>query len=201
MAFTNYTSLQAAIVSTLHRSDLNAAVPDFIALAEDKLNKRLRLRAMESRVTSSVSSEYVSLPDGFLALRNFQLNTTPKTRLEYATPDWLDAHYPSGNGTGRPIFYSLVGGLIQLAPVPDGTYTAEMDFYKKLDIATDSTNWLLSNAPRCYYYGALMEAAAFLVNDKRVAVWASLLETAIKEVDTADASDRFPAFGLQIRVA
>jgi hypothetical protein len=201
MAFTNYTTLQAAVISTLHRADLAAAVPDFIALAEDKLNRRLRLRAMESRVTSSISSEYSSLPDGFLSMRNFQLNTTPKTRLEYATPDWLDAKYPSGATTGRPIFYTLVGGQIQLAPAPDGTYTAEMDFYEKLDIATDLTNWLLENAPRCYYYGALMEASAYLVNDKRVQVWGSLLETAIREVETADSNDRFPAFGLQIRVA
>lgn len=199
MSFTNYTTLQAAIVSALHRADLSATVPDFIALAEDKLNKRLRLRAMESRVTSSVSSEYVALPDGFLAMRNFQLNTTPKTRLEYATPELLDARYPSGNGSGQPVFYSLVGGQIQLAPSPDTTYTAEMDFYEKLDIATDLTNWLLENAPRCYYYGALMEAAAFLVNDKRVPMWSQLLETAINEVENADKSDRFPAFGLQMR--
>lgn len=199
MAFTNYTTLQAALVSALHRADLASVVPDFISLAEDKLNKRLRLRAMESRVTASVSSEYVALPDGFLALRNFQLNTTPKTRLEYAAPEWLDARYPSGNGSGKPLFYSLVGGQIQLAPTPDSTYTAEMDFYEQFDIATDSTNWLLTNAPRCYYYGALMEAAAYLVNDKRVPMWAQFLETAINEVEGADKSDRFPAFGLQMR--
>lgn len=199
MALTNYTTLQAALISTLHRSDLATAVPDFITLAEDKLNKRLRLRAMESRVTASVSSEYLSLPTGFLAMRNFQLNSSPRQRLEYATPEYLDARYPDSATTGMPRFYTLVGGEIQLAPVPDGTYTAELDFYEKLDIATDSTNWLLTNAPRCYYYGALMEAAAFLVNDKRVPMWSQMLETAIREVEGADQRDRFPDFGLQMR--
>jgi hypothetical protein len=199
MSLSNYTNLQAAIVSALHRSDLNTSVPDFITLCEDKLNKRLRLRGMENRVTASVSSEYTSLPDGFLAMRNFQLNTTPRTRLEYATPEWLDAQYPDSSSTGQPKFYTLVGGEIQLAPVPDGTYTAEMDFYEKLDIATDSTNWVLTNAPRVYYYGALMEAAAFLVNDKRVPMWAQMLETAIQELERADKGDRFPDFGLQMR--
>jgi hypothetical protein len=199
LSFTNYTTLQAAIVSALHRSDLNTSVPDFIALAEDKLNKRLRLRAMESRQQASVSSEYIALPTGFLAMRNFQLNTSPRQRLEYATPEYLDARYPDSATTGRPLFYTLVGGEIQLAPVPDSTYTAELDFYEKLDIATDSTNWVLSNAPRVYYYGALMEAAAFLVNDKRVPLWAQMLETAIREVEDADKRDRFPDFGLQMR--
>jgi hypothetical protein len=199
MAFTNYATLQEAVSTALHRADLSASVPDFIALAEDKLNKRLRIRPMENRVTSSVSAEYVSLPTGFLAMRNFQLNTSPTTRLEYAPPEWLDVNYPTGSGTGKPKFYTFVGGEIQLAPAPGGEYTAEIDFYEKWDIATDSTNWLLTNAPRCYYYGALMEAAAFLVNDKRVPMWAQMLETAIREVDIADSNDRFPTTGLQIR--
>jgi hypothetical protein len=199
VSLNTYTNLQAAIVSALHRADLASSVPDFIALAEDKLNKRLRLASMENRVTASVSSEYVALPDGFLALRNFQLNTTPRQRLEFATPEWLDVRYPNSGATGRPKFYALIGGEIQLAPVPDATYTAEMDFYKKFDIATDSTNWLLTNAPRCYYYGALMEASAFLRNDKRVPIWAQLLESAIAEVDNSDESDQFPDYGLQMR--
>jgi hypothetical protein len=199
MSLSNYTNLQAAIKSALHRSDLDVAIPDFIALAEDKLNKRLRLRAMESRAQASVSSEYLALPDGFLSMRNFQLNTSPRQRLEYATPEYLDARYPDSTSTGKPVFYTLVGGEIQLAPVPDSTYTAELDFYEKLDLATDATNWLLTNAPRCYYYGALMEAAAFIKNDQRVPMWAQMLETAIREVEDADKRDRFPDFGLQMR--
>lgn len=199
MAFTSYTTLQQALKSALHRSDLDSSIPDFISLCEDKLNKRLRLRSMESRVTASIGSEYVALPDGFLAMRNFQLNTTPRTRLEYATPEWLDVRFPNGASTGRPAFYTLVGGEIQLAPIPDTAYTAEMDFYKKLDLATDSSNWVLENAPRCYYYGSLMEASTFLVNDKRAMVWGQLFENAINEVERADDRDQFPDSGLQMR--
>lgn len=199
MSLSTYTNLQTALIAALHRSGLSTNVPDFITLAEDKLNKRLRLRGMRTRVTSSVNSEYVALPTGFLAAANFQVNTSPRTRLEYATPEWLDIKFPDSSATGTPEFYTFSGGEIQLAPVPDTTYTLEMDYYKKLDLATDSTNWLLTNAPRCYYYGALMEAAAFLVNDKRVPMWGMLLETALKEVETADDMDEQPAFALQVR--
>jgi hypothetical protein len=199
MSFSNYTTLQAAIVAALHRSDLNTAVPDFIALAEDKLNKRLRLRAMENRQQASVSSEYLALPTGFLAMRNFQLNSSPRQRLEYATPEYLDARYPDSTSTGRPVFYTLVGGEIQLAPVPDTTYTAEIDFYEKFDIATDTTNWLLTNAPRTYYYGAMAEAARYMKDDKRSAQWEQLFEMAVSDVERADQRDRFPDFGLQMR--
>jgi hypothetical protein len=59
---------------------------------------------------------------------------------------------------------------------------------------------VLTNAPRVYYYGALMEAAAHLKNDKRVPMWAGMLEAAIREVEVADSGDRFPG-GLQMRAA
>lgn len=199
MSLSNYTNLQAAIKSALHRADLDTAIPDFITLAEDALNKRLRLRGMENRVTASVSSEYVALPTDFLAMRNFQLNSSPRQRLEYATPEFLDAQYPDSTSTGKPAFYTFVGGEIQLAPIPDGTYTAEMDYYQKLDIATDSTNWVLTNAPRTYYTGALMEAYLYLKDDKRASYWSQRFEQAIAEVERADKGDRFPDFGLQIR--
>ena len=199
MSLTTYTELKASIASTLHRADLAGAIPDLITLAEDKLNKRLRIRAMESRVTADADSEYIALPDGFLAMRNLQVNTTPRIRLEYASPEWLDVKFPDSSETGTPAFYSFVGGEIQLAPVPSGSFTLEMDFYKRWDLATDSTNWLLLNAPRCYYYGALMEAAPYMKDDKRVPMWKELLEGAIDEVSNADSKDRLPSFGLQIR--
>lgn len=201
MSLSNYTNLQTAVANALHRSDLTSVIPDFITLAEDKLNKRLRIRGMETRVNTTVTAgtEYVALPDGFLSAKNFQVNTSPRMRLEYASPEWLDVNFPSPTNTGSPKFYSFVGGQIQLAPVTDGTYTLELDYYQKLDIATDSTNWVLTNAPRVYYYGALVEAALYIKDDKRVALWGALLENAIKEIERADDMDDLPAFGLQIR--
>ena len=199
MAFTNYTTLQSAIENALHRSDLDSSIPDFIAICEAKLNKKLRLRALETRVTSSVTTEYVALPTGFLSIRNIQLNTEPKVRLEYVTPDYIDLNYPDSS-TGKPKFYTIVGGEIQLAPPPDGTYTVEMSYFKKLDLATDSTNWVLTNSPDVYYYGSLLEAAAYLKNDKRIPIWSSLFEKAVSELELADRNDRLPiGGGLQMR--
>lgn len=199
MSLDTYANLKTAVATALHRSDLAAAVPDFITLCEDRLNKRLRVRGMESRVTASITGEYVALPTGFLSMKNFQLNTTPRTPLNYATPDYLDLRYPDTTKSGTPKFFSFVGGQIQLAPVPDTTYTAELDFYKKLDIATDSTNWVLTNAPRCYYYGALMEAALYTKDDKRAANWSSLFERALDEIELGDDYDQIPDGDLVIR--
>lgn len=198
MAISTYTELQTAVENWLDRDDLDSRIPEFIALAEDTINKRLRIRAMETRVTATVSSEYVSLPTGFLEMRNFQLNTSPKQVLRFVTPEYIDTFW-AGSTTGKPKVFTFVGGEIQVAPSPDGSYTAEMDYYKKWDIATDSTNWLLTNAPSVYLYGSLLQAEPFLKNDKRVPMWEQRFEKALMDVEVADKRERWSGNSLAIR--
>lgn len=166
MAITNYTQLKSSIASWLARSgdtDLDAVIPDFITLAEVRINRELRLRAMEDRIVGTVSTEFIALPTGFLEMRLFQLNTDPITRLEYVSPDWLARTVNSSN-TGQPRYFTILNDEIQLGPAPDASYEAEMVFWKKFDALSDSTttNWLLTNAPDVYLFGALAEGAAYL---------------------------------------
>lgn len=198
MAITTYSELQTAVGNWLARADLSSRIPEFIALAEATLNKRVRIRAMETRVTASISTEYLSLPTGFLEMRNFQLNTSPKTSLNFVTPEYIDKMW-DGSNTGQPRMYTFIGGEIQLAPAPGGTYTAEMNYYKKWDIATDLTNWLLTNHPNAYLFGALVEAEPFLKNDKRFPLWKSRFEEALSDLMKADERERWGGNSLQMR--
>ena len=198
MAISTYSELQTACANWLARADLTSRIPEFIALAEDTINKRLRIRAMENRATATVSSEYVSLPTGFLEMRNFQLNTSPKQSVRFVTPEYIDTFW-AGSTTGQPKVYALIGGEIQLAPAPDASYTAEMDYYKKWDIATDLTNWLLTNAPSVYLYGTLLNAEPFLKNDKRIAMWETRFEKSLADVEKADKRERWSGNSLTIR--
>lgn len=187
MALTNYTTLQTAITNHLKRADLTSHVPDFITLCETTLNQRLRLRWMETRVAADVSTEYLELPEGFLEMRNFQLNTNPKQVLRFVAPEYIDT-FEIGSTTGKPAVYTFIGNEIQLAPAPASSYTAEMTYYKKLDIATDATNLVLTNAPNVYLYGSLLAAEPFMKNDKRIAVWNSFFESAMNDAQVS--SDR-----------
>ena len=198
MAISTYSELQTACTNWLARADLASRIVEFIALAEDTLNKRVRIRAMEQRATATVSTEYVVLPTDFLEMRNFQLNTNPKQTLRLVTPEYIDTFW-AGSTTGKPKLYTFIGGEIQLAPSPDGSYTAEMDFYEKWDIATDLTNWLLTNAPSAYLYGSLLQAEPFLKNDKRIGVWERRFETSINDIQKADKGDRWSGNSLAIR--
>ena len=82
---------------------------------------------METRVTANTISgtEYYSLPDDYIAMRNIKLNSDPKTSLEYLTPEIMD-RLNAGSSTGMPKAYSIKGNTIQLRPLPDGVYEIEI---------------------------------------------------------------------------
>ena len=50
MAITTYATLKTAVGNFLSRSDLTSRIPEFIALAEDRIAQDLRIRAMEATV-------------------------------------------------------------------------------------------------------------------------------------------------------
>jgi len=53
MAISTYSELQTAVANWLDRDDLTDRIPEFIALAEARFNRVLRLRSMESKQTAS----------------------------------------------------------------------------------------------------------------------------------------------------
>ena len=202
MALDTYANLKTAIADWLDRSDLTDRIPDFIALAEARLNRELRIRPMEVRSTLTLTAgqRYFSLPGGYLQMRNIQLNTNPVTPLEYITPEMLDRLYGS-NTSGKPKAYSLIGDEIQLAPIPDSAYTLEVAYYEKFTpLSTDvTTNWLTENAPDVLLYGALIEAEPFIKNDERMPLWLNAYKEAVDKIQKADDRDRHSGSQMRVR--
>ena len=193
MAISNYSELKSAIADRLDRTDLTDSIPDFITLAETRHRRDFKIRRMETRVTANtiVDSEYYTLPDNFVAMRNIQLNTNPKTSLEYLTPEQMDRIH-AGSTKGKPKAYSIIGNNIQLRPLPDSVYQIEMLYFKYFTPLSDSntTNDMLTYHPDAYLYGALVEAEPYLQNDKRIQVWAGYYERAKKDIIDSNERDR-----------
>jgi len=206
MALGTFTELKDAIADWLDRSDLTARIPDFITLAEARVNRDVRIRPMEVRssMETTAGQRYSNLPGGYLQMRNIQLNTNPITPLEYITPEMLDRLYGSDT-TGKPKAYTLIGDEIQLAPIPDSDYTVEMAFYEKFTALGDGTsgtvtsNWLTTNAPDVLLYGALLEAEPFIKNDERVNLWINAYNSAITRIQDTDTKDRHSGSAMRIR--
>ena len=206
MALSTFTELKDAVADWLDRSDLTARIPDFITLAEARVNRDLRIRAMEVRstMTTTAGKQYFNLPTNYIQMRNIQLNTNPVTPLEYITPEMLDRLYGSST-TGKPRAYTLIGDEIQLSPIPDSTYSLEMAFYEKFAPLGDGTggsvvsNWLTSNAPDVLLYGSLLEAEPFIKNDERIGLWVNAYNSAVTKIQSADARDRHSGSAMRVR--
>ena len=193
MAISNYSELKAAIADWLNRSDLTDSIPDFIVLAEARHKRDFKIRRMETRVTANTvaDSEFYSLPDNYVAMRNIQLNTDPKTPLEYLTPEQMDRIY-AGSAKGKPRAFSIIGNNIQLRPTPDSAYQIEILYFKHFTALSDSntTNDMLTHHPDAYLYGALVEAGPYLQNDKRIQVWSSYYDRAKNDIISSNERDR-----------
>ena len=193
MAISNYSELKTAIASWLDRTELTDIIPDFIALAETRHKRDFKIRRMETRVTANTidGSEFYSLPDDYVAMRNIKLNTDPKTPLEFLTPEIMD-RLNAGSSKGTPKAYTIKGNNIELRPIPDSAYQIEVSYYKHFTALSDSntTNDMLTHHPDIYLYGALVEAEPYLQNDKRIQVWSGYYDRAKQDIITSNERDR-----------
>ncbi len=191
MALSTATELEAVIADYLNRSDLTAIIKDWIVLAEAEFNRTLRVREMSVRTRAPLDSQYVKLPDDFLGMRNIELVTDPITPLEYRNPQNLD-NYRAGDSTGKPLFYTVIQNVIEVAPAPDGEYTLEILYYQKIKpLASWTTNFILENHPDAYIFGVLMQSPVYLGHDERVAVWAGRYQQIINQITTSDEKASF----------
>jgi hypothetical protein len=189
MALSTYAELKTSIGDWLNRSDLTAAIPDFISLAEAQIERTLRARQMIVRANASFDAQYGAVPADFLETKSLKLTSTnPQTPLQFLSIDALDNEASNYTASAKPKFFGVVGGQFRLVPTPDSNYTTELTYYAKLTklSSTVATNWLLASSPDIYLYGALLQAAPYLQDDARIQVWSSLYDRAMSELQTAD---------------
>ena len=202
MAIGTFAELKTAAANWLDRSDLTDRIPEFIALAEARFNRVLRIRDMET-VSTAISTvggtrEY-SLPTGFVQMKEFHLTTEPITPLSYITPEMMSRMW-AGSTTGKPEVFTIIADNVRLGPSPDAVYTTSMLYYKTFTaLSTDNTtSEMLTNNPDVYLYGTLLEAEPFIMNDERVPLWLAAFEKAVSDIQNQDNKDRHS--GSQLRV-
>lgn len=192
MSLSTYAELQSSIADWLNRvgsPELADRAPDFIALAEARHNRELRVRQMVKRSTSTLDAGYITLPGDWLEAKNIQLNVGGRpVKLVYVTPEQADevrADYAFDNSTR---FFTIVGNQLEVVSTISGSAQIEMTYYAKVPAlsGTNASNWLLTLWPDLYLYGALVHSAPYLRDDERISTWAGLYDRAKAEIDQAD---------------
>jgi len=203
MAITTYAELKSSIADFLNRDDLTSVIPTFIQLAESDMNRRVRHWRMESRVTVSASSQYTELPAYFLEPIRLQVTGSDFRELELISQsEMADRRQRNGDTAGKPAFYAITGGTIELYPTPDASYTIEVYYYSRIaDLSdSDTSNWLLEFFPDAYLYASLQHTAAYLGEDQRLPVWASFATSAIEAINMESDKAKFGGSGKRMKI-
>jgi len=155
MSLDTYTNLKTEIADYLNRSDLTSNIPTFITLAESKINRDLRLREQEqlsyTTLSSTETTPFVALPTGFIEFLFLKVKKDSQSDSDYVELKYLPpSRFHEAYDCTDPEYYTIRDQL-EINVIPSEDYTIRMHYIKKWDIATDSTNWLLTNHPDIYH--------------------------------------------------
>ena len=176
MALNSYSNLKTAIKEWLDRGDeLDAYLDDFIALAEERHRREIRMRTMLKRAPLVVNKRYINIPLRMLSARTIRILTDPVTVLQPTTLDGMNRRRVTT--TQIPKWFT-VHESIEFDSTPDSSYTGEIIYYESVSpLGTSvSSNTILDKAPGCYLYGALVSASPLLLHDERIETWDGLYQ-------------------------
>jgi len=201
-----YATLVAALQDTVEDdgADFLGALPNIIALAEDRVLRDLNVELFDVSATSTfgVASPWMAKPADMVGLRtmhftdalgNFNLlepkswefvkdywpnvvttTPTPKYYAEYSDSNWFIA--------GTPVAASVV--TIRYIKRPAGL------------TALNPTTWLSAHVGDLLFYGSLIASEQFLKADNRIPVWmqeyAMRLNAARRELKFEERNDYMP---------
>lgn len=182
-----YETLESKVASWLHRADLTDQIPDFIMLAEKRINGDLDARLQDTAVmlTTVANTQSIVLPSDLLSLRSLTLISSPNIVLDYLTPDQFNTQYSSA-AAQRPQSFAIIGDSAYLGPTPDSVYSVQCIYKAAVPALSLGSNWLIASAPNVYLMATLCEAARYMANDERIPVWEAAYAEAIASVNKPD---------------
>lgn len=189
MAIGTYSELLTAVANWLERTDLTARIPEFIALCESRLNRKLDVRTMQSdnAVTGVVSSRLIALPTGFREPVDLWINrTTGRDPLRFVDPSQL----VTSTTSGEPLYWTVDGTNIAFERPCDQAYSFTLRMLGALGIEASTTNYILTNYPDLYLFGTLCEAGPYLKDNDQLTIWDTRFTTALGEAMSKENRNR-----------
>lgn len=190
MAITTYGELQAAAANWLVRADLTARIPEFIDLAESRLNRvlRARLAETEASLVATPGARTIPLPAGFAEpLALWIAQGADRRPLRFIEPSQMAAT----SLQGEPVSWSIDGANLAFERPCDQAYAFVLRMLVRFALSDAApTNALLSDYPDVYLFAVLAEAGPFLRDTELAQAYGERLERAIAEINTKEARSR-----------
>lgn len=193
MSLDTLTNLKTAIQNEADIDDtaFTNAIDDFILRAEVKVNRKVRLREMEQLAyktytanATTIEDRRVSVPSDYVEIISLWSKVATGTDSTFARRNYVSpVHMPEYYDSSELVWTLRKEIEFNIAVSQD--HEVMIHYLKRWDLANEATgkNWLLTNYPDVYLYGALAESEMFMVDDKRVAGWKGLFEQALGELE------------------
>ena len=176
MSLASYADIREQVARWLDRPDVGDFIPDFIALAENRLNRALCDNVnLVAKTTLTFSSGTHSLPDDFNGVVSVSGGLAFKPVAEFAR---LNPAF------GPPLYYTVAAGQINVWPAPRDPTSVTLRYRTKIDALRFGPNWLLDTHPDAYLYGALVEAAGFVAGEARASQWEARFEAIMADINS-----------------
>jgi hypothetical protein len=202
----NYSDIQAQFLGLLNRRDITTTqAQTFIQMALQRIQRDLRVPAMEKSVVVTIQSGFAGLviPTDMLELINIiptttngGVNTTDMKRIEKCD---ISTALVLAINTGVPQKYARQGGMWILGQRPVLNDTIRMDYYAELAALVNptDTNVITIIAPDLLVYGALGYAGDFY-KDVRTPDWeARFTQIMMALQDMANEDEENGAYAVQ----
>jgi hypothetical protein len=165
--------------------EFEAAVPDFIRLAEARFDRELRTSNMIGTSLIETADLVIGVPDDCLEV--ILLSPFSSELAQYTEMDSMTLAQEVANrlASGTPKGFTIMDGGLRPVPPPTGLTKYELVYYRSISRLDDVqyTNWILQTAPDLYLYASLAAAAAFLKNPEEIGVWAGSAQNMIDSIN------------------
>lgn len=202
MAITDYATLQEAVADVAAVYDQRLHVTQAIQMAEVMFNRDLRHWRMEARQVATASEQYLVKPSDWLETIRMQSNGSQPKVLELISRDEMaDRRYANSDTASTPLYYTHSAGNFELFPTPSAATVIELLYYAKITPLSDNntTNWLITEAPDAYLYGALVCFADY-TGDPRKVEWLQLYNNALQRLNSDSERARHSGSGLRLKI-
>lgn len=183
----DYAWLLSSVANWLHRADLASLLPDFVMLAEKRINGDLKARLQNLTVALSASSGVasVTLPSDLNDIRLLSLDGIGK--LDYLTPAAFTRRYQAA-APGQPLHYTIAGGVLTLGPTPDIDYSLTLNYNGAVPALADvgGSNWLIQQHAEIYLAATMCEALMYIKDTTALRVWEPKYQAGVDNLNETD---------------
>ena len=184
MAISTYAALKSEITSWSLRNDslVTDRIPNFIALAEARINRSIATREneVETELSMTPGSRYVALPASFNYPLGLWLKAwLPRQRLQQVLASELPV---KTNVSGYPEYWAVDGSNIAFDKLASAAHTFDLRYVADKTLSdTSPANYVLTNYPDLYLWGSLVELASFVRDDKELQKYEARYQQALQD--------------------